>query len=165
VALWTNALLYPLKLMRLLMISQTNMSLLWLIYGALTINSVNKQNKYGCKEYMSVFQSLYATLALSLHTQTAFSFFLLFHLFWSSSAWQVCKYDSQNLFNASSFKKKCLDKYAYFWPLIFRGNGMEKMRFETDNGKYTLFHRSSQHPFTFPFKKTLDEGFIKTLNN
>jgi len=82
------------------------MSLLWLIYGALTINSVNKQNKYGCKEYMSVFQSLYATLAFSLHTQTAFSFFLLFHLFWSSSAWQVCKYDSQNLFNASSFLKK-----------------------------------------------------------
>lgn len=80
------------------------MSSLWLIYGALTIHSVNKQNKNGCKEYVYVFPSLSAALALS--TQTAFSSILLFHLFWPLSAWQVCKYDSQNLFNTSSLKKK-----------------------------------------------------------
>lgn len=48
---------------------------------------------------------------------------------------QVCKYDSQNLFNASSLKKKkCLDKYAVS-AYIQKETRMEKKRFETDNGK------------------------------
>lgn len=52
---------------------------------------------------------------------------------------------------------------------IFRGKtGMEKKRFETDNGKSTNTFTDQglcQHPLEFPFKKTVDKGFIKSLND